>query len=129
MRQVSPTANLVYELVQEFLTMFRYRKGERLDEWLRSVRDSQINELQRFVRSIERDKAAVLAGLTLPHNNGIVKGKVNKLKLIKRMGYGRAGLHVIRNTPASFPLIRMLKWKGKVLHSGIHSLGVLSLCS
>jgi transposase len=50
----------------------------------------------RFVRSIERDKAAVLAGLTLPQSNGIVEGKVNKLKLIKRMGYGRAGFPLLR---------------------------------
>ena len=30
-------------------------------------------------------KVAVVAGLTLPQNNGLVEGKVNKLKLIKRM--------------------------------------------
>src|SRR4051794_10235258 len=30
------------------------------------------------------------SGLTLPQNNGLVEGKVNKLKLIKRMMYGRA---------------------------------------
>ena len=96
MCQASPTANMVYELVQEFMTMLRHRKGERLDDWLRSARDSHIRELRRFVRSIERDKAAVLAGLTLPQSNGIVEGKVNKLKLIKRMGYGRAGFPLLR---------------------------------
>jgi hypothetical protein len=42
------------------------------------------------VAGVERDKAAVVAGLTLPQNNGLVAGKVNKLKLLKRMGYGRA---------------------------------------
>ena len=44
---------------------------------------------------LERDKAA-LAGLTLSHSNGLVEGKVNKLKLIKRMGYGRAGFPLLR---------------------------------
>ena len=76
--------------------MLRQRKGEHLDDWLRSVRESQIKELRRFVNSIERDKAAVLAGLTLAHSNGIVEGKVNKLKLIKRMGFGRAGFPLLR---------------------------------
>jgi transposase len=94
--QASPTATRVYELAQDFMNMLRHRKGERLDDWLRSVRDSHIKELQSFVRSIERDKAAVLAGLTLPHSNGIVEGKVNKLKLIKRMGFGRAGFPLLR---------------------------------
>jgi transposase len=100
--QASPTARLVYELVQDFLDMLRSRKGERLESWLKSTRESHIRELQGFVRSIERDQAAVLAGLTLPHSNGIVEGKVNKLKLIKRMGYGRA----------RFPLLRQ-----RVLHA------------
>ncbi len=96
MCQASPTANMLYELVQEFMSMLRQRKGERLDDWLRSARDSHIKELQRFIRSIQRDKAAVLAGLTLSHSNGIVEGKVNKLKLIKRMGFGRAGFALLR---------------------------------
>jgi hypothetical protein len=44
------------------------------------VRTSKIRELQGFVAGVERDKAAVVAGLTLPQNNGLVEGKVNKLK-------------------------------------------------
>ncbi|MBA2396967.1 MAG: transposase [Ktedonobacteraceae bacterium] len=44
----------------------------------------------------------MVAGLTLAQNNGVVEGKVNKLKLIKRMMYGRA----------EFPLLRQ-----RVLHA------------
>jgi transposase len=55
------------------------------------LRTSNIRELQGFVAGVERDKAAVVAGLTRPQNNGLVEGKINKLKLMKRMGYGRAG--------------------------------------
>ncbi|GHO79224.1 hypothetical protein KSD_69950 [Ktedonobacter sp. SOSP1-85] len=80
----------------EFAQMLRTRTGERLDAWLAKVVDSQIPELQSFTLGIQRDKAAVVAGLTLPHSNGIVEGKVNKLKLIKRMGYGRAGFALLR---------------------------------
>ncbi len=39
---------------------------------------------------VERDKAAVQAGLTQLTNNGMVEGFVTKVKLIKRQGYGRA---------------------------------------
>src|SRR6266571_2360690 len=85
-----------YELVQQFAQMLRTRTGEYLDAWLEQARASQIREVQSFVLGIERDKAAVFAGLTLPHSNGIVEGKVNKLKLIKRMGYGRAGFPLLR---------------------------------
>jgi len=95
-RQASPTANTLYELVQDFMSILRRREGERLDTWLENVRKSQIHELQKMVRSIERDKAAVLAGLTLPHSNGVVEGKVHKLKFLKRMGFGRAGFALLR---------------------------------
>ena len=101
-RQASPTADTVYELAQDFMQMLHRRQGQRLDVWLDQVRASHIPELQRFVGSIQRDKDAVLAGLTLQESNGVVEGKINKLKLIKRMMYGRA----------EFPLLRQ-----RVLHA------------
>lgn len=76
--------------------MLRTRMGEGLDAWLTRALASQIPEFGSFVQGIERDKAAVKAGLTLPTSNGLVEGKVNKLKLIKRMGYGRAGFALLR---------------------------------
>ena len=82
--------------------MLHHREGAKLDDWLEKVRASHISALQRFVAGVERDKAAVVAGLTLLQNNGLVEGKVNKLKLIKRMMYGRA----------EFPLLRQ-----RVLHA------------
>lgn len=96
LRQLHPEIDLAYDLVQQFAQMLRTRTGEQLDAWLEQVRASQIRALQSFVLGIERDKAAVVAGLTLPQNNGLVEGKVNKLKLIKRMGYGRAGFPLLR---------------------------------
>ena len=45
---------------------------------------------------MERDKAAVQAALLFPYSNGVVEGHVNRLKLIKRMMYGRAGFPLLR---------------------------------
>ncbi len=129
LRQASEMAETMYQLVQEFFRLVRSRQGTQLDSWLSKVQASAIPELQRFSNGLERDKAAVLAGLTLVHSNGQTEGQVTRIKLIKRMMFGRAGLHVIRNTPTPLPMIRMIRWKGKVLRSGNHSLGVLSLCS
>jgi transposase len=96
LRNLHPEVDLAYDLVQQFAQMLRTRTGERLDDWLYHVRASQIRELQGFVAGVERDKAAVVAGLTLVQNNGVVEGHVNKLKLMKRMGYGRAGFPLLR---------------------------------
>jgi transposase len=94
--QASETASTTYQLVQEFRSLLHRREGEKLDAWLAKCTASQIRELQGFAQGVERDKEAVVAGLTLPQNNGLVEGKVNKLKLIKRMGYGRAGFPLLR---------------------------------
>ncbi|HEX4203016.1 MAG TPA: transposase [Ktedonobacteraceae bacterium] len=102
LRQLSAEVDLAYDLVQQFAKMLRTRTGEQLDTWLAQAHASQIPELRSFVVGVQRDKAAVKAGLTLPQSNGLVEGKVHKLKLIKRMGYGRA----------SFPLLRQ-----RVLHA------------
>jgi len=94
--QASQTTSKMYELVQEFRHLLHHREGEKLDDWLAKVSASHIRELQSFVCGGERDKAAVVAGLTLPQNNGLVEGNVNKLKLIKRMMYGRAKFPLLR---------------------------------
>jgi transposase len=45
---------------------------------------------------MERDYAAVESGLRLPYSTGPVEGNINRLKLIKRSGYGRAGFDLLR---------------------------------
>jgi transposase len=39
---------------------------------------------------------AVTAGLTLPHSSGPVEGNVNRIKMLKRQMYGRAGFDLLR---------------------------------
>ena len=102
LRLLHPGVDLAYELIQQFAQMLRTRTGGKLDAWLTQVAESHIPELLNFAKGIEQEKQAVVAGLTLPQNNGLVEGKVNKLKLIKRMMFGRA----------EFPLLRQ-----RVLHA------------
>jgi transposase len=95
-RQTSETTETISHLVQGFLQMVRQRRGEHLDAWIGTVHACHIRELNSFVAGLERDKAAVLAGLTLPESNGQVEGQITKLKLIKRQMYGRAGFALLR---------------------------------
>lgn len=67
-----------------------------MDTWLTCAASSGIVELERFGRGIEQDKAAVRAGLSLAYSNGPTEGKVNKLKLIKRLMYGRASFSLLK---------------------------------
>jgi transposase len=95
-RQASEMAETLYLLVQEFLQMVRKLEGERLEAWRASVAERGIEELQRFANGLQQDKAAVLMGLTHSHNNAQAEGQVTRIKLIKRMMYGRAGFPLLR---------------------------------
>jgi transposase len=85
------------DLVADFLVMLRRREGERLPAWLDRAEASGIDDIARFARKLRTDLAAVQAGLTLRHSNGQTEGQVNRLKLIKRQGYGRAKIDLLRN--------------------------------
>ncbi len=50
----------------------------------------------RLARKLRSDLAAVQAGLTLRWSNGQTEGQVNRLKLLKRQGYGRAKVDLLR---------------------------------
>jgi len=52
--------------------------------------------LEQFGAGLRRDWDAVVAAFTLPWSNGPVEGQINRLKLIKRQMYGRAGLGLLR---------------------------------
>jgi transposase len=95
-RQVSPSAEAAYGLAQAFMQMIWEQTGQQLDTWLSQVEASHLPELESFAKGIQQDKAAVLAGLTLPWSTGPVEGHVNRLKLLKRSMYGRAQLPLLR---------------------------------
>jgi transposase len=96
LRQASPVAETIYQLVQEFLRIVHHLQGDQLDAWIAKVTASQIKDLQRFAKGLQRDKAAVLVGLTRSYHNGQTEGQVTRIKLIKRMMYGRAGFALLR---------------------------------
>ena len=83
-------------LVADFLVMLRRREGERLPAWLDRAETSGIDDLTRFAGKLRTDLAAVQAGLTLRQSNGQTEGHVNRLKLVKRQGYGRAKVDLLR---------------------------------
>ena len=74
----------------------RERKHQELRSWMEEALRSGIPELQSFVAGIERDYDAVHAALRLPWSQGVTEGKVNKLKTLKRVTYGRAGFALLR---------------------------------
>jgi transposase len=82
---------LVYQLSQGFVEMVRERQAGKLENWLIQIEQSGIDELKTLGKGIKQDKAAVLAGLSLEWSQGQTEGQVNRIKMIKRTMFGRAG--------------------------------------
>ena len=79
-----------------FFRLVRARRGGELEAWIASARASQIAEMAGFSLGLSRDRAAVEAALSLSWSNGQAEGQVNRLKMLKRQMYGRAGFDLLR---------------------------------
>jgi transposase len=89
----SPAIATAVDLVGRFATMVKDRVADALDGWLR---EAETSALAPFAAGLRRAADAVRAALAEPWSNGQVEGQVNRLKVIKREMYGRAGFDLLR---------------------------------
>jgi transposase len=85
-----------HELVQRFRALVAARDAPALDAWLAAARTSGLATFEALANGLAADRAAVDAALTTAWSTGPVEGHVHRLKLIKRRGYGRAKLDLLR---------------------------------
>jgi transposase len=90
-----PALSAAIVLTQRFLNLVRQRLPEQLDDWLTAAKDSSIRAFQDFAKGLKEDYDAVKAGVTLEISNGQVEGQNNRLKMLKRQMFGRAGLDLL----------------------------------
>jgi transposase len=67
-----------------------------LEEWAGRAKTSGIAELEAFAMKLLHDTDAVVAVMTLRYNQGQTEGRINKLKLVKRLMYGRGKFDLLR---------------------------------
>jgi transposase len=85
-------------LAREFADIVRSRLAGSWEDWLARVQEPDVaRELRGFAAGLKQDEAAVKAALSLEWSNGQVEGQVNRLKLLKRQMFGRAGFVLLRS--------------------------------
>ena len=94
-RQDAEVARL-HDLARSYNRMVREKRLGDLDEWLTTSRTSEISALATFAEGLSRDYAAVRAALEQPWSSGQAEGQINRLKMLKRQMYGRAGFELLR---------------------------------
>lgn len=91
-----PELRSAINLVRSFADMMTHLHGERLPAWITTAEQATLPGISRFANGLTADLAAVTAGLSLPFSSGSVEGNVNRIKMIRRQMYGRAGFDLLR---------------------------------
>jgi transposase len=93
LRECSTTIATAADLIGRFTSMVKDKTPAALDSWLH---EAEASALATFAAGLRRDEDAVRAALSEPWSNGQVEGQVNRLKVVKREMYGRAGFDLLR---------------------------------
>lgn len=91
-----PCFQMIHETVWRFRELLKAKNLENLNKWIDMAVSLKVSEINSFINGLKRDIEAVRNAVTLNYSNGLAEGSVNKLKVIKRIMYGRCGFETLR---------------------------------
>lgn len=91
-----PRFKELIDIVNEFKKMLLDKNVGRMERWIRKASSLNISEINSFITGITRDITAVKNSIKYEYNNGLAEGSVNKLKVVKRIMYGRNSFEMLR---------------------------------
>jgi transposase len=95
------------------------RDQTAFDQGLQAADTSDLPPFQTVARRFRQDYAAISAALTTPWSTGQCEGQICRVKLIKRLGYGRAKVDLLRQRilqRMTVP-VKLVKLRRKVKHA------------
>ena len=96
MCEKEPALKIAQQLVLEFYRILKTPNKSNLSSWFTRVHENGSAELRRVAAGMEADAAAICEATSSRWSNGVVEGHVNRLKMLKRLMYGRAGFELLR---------------------------------
>lgn len=91
-----PIIDKILTIHKSFKSILFGKDSKKLDEWISDVEKNNIVQLMPFIKTINNDLIAVKNAIDMKVNNGLAEGKVNLLKTIKRIMYGRASFTTLK---------------------------------
>jgi len=82
-------------LAMRFRGLLRGHDPTALDTWIRDTMTCRIPVMQQFAAKLRHDIDAVRNAIREPWSNGQTEGQINRLKMLKRAMYGRAGIALL----------------------------------
>lgn len=92
----SNSVKIAHLLIRKFRLAMKNSDVATLVSWISEAKKSGIDEIKSFANGLEKDWCEVKNAFTLPYNNGLLEGQVNRLKMIKRQMYGRCSFELLR---------------------------------
>ena len=91
-----PVFAKIISLVTEFKKLIFDKKVSELESWIEEAMSIGISGINSFVNGLQRDLTAVKNAIIYDYSNGLAEGSINKLKVIKRVMYGRCNFETLR---------------------------------
>jgi transposase len=91
-----PRLNDIAIALEGFSNIFKYKSKRLLNTWIDNHKNCEIKKIQSFVNGVIKDYESVKNAVTYNYSNGVLEGNINRLKMIKRSMYGKAGFHLLR---------------------------------
>jgi hypothetical protein len=92
----NPAIGSIFDITKSFKETLFSKKKNNLNKWIKDARELGIDEITSFINGISRDIDAVKNAIKYNYNNGLAEGSVNKLKVIKRIMYGRCSFDLLK---------------------------------
>lgn len=90
-----PKTQPVYEFIQNFREVYSTLNLKRFLQLLSFFEQEETKEIKRYLRVIKKDIEAVKESFLYTFNTSIVEGQINRLKMLKRLMYGRGSIELL----------------------------------
>ncbi|MDA1129274.1 MAG: transposase [Chloroflexi bacterium] len=94
--QANPPLARGHKLKEWFGRIIGQGDVEALDAWVKDAAESGLKQFGSVARGFRKDYEAIKLALTTPWSTGQCEGQICRVKLVKRMGYGRAKPDLLR---------------------------------
>jgi transposase len=96
LKQTLPIFACMRSLAMRFRGVLHANAPDSRDDWIRDAMGCGIHAMQKFAATLHHDIDAIRNAIREPWINGQTEGQINRLKMLKRAMYGRAGAALLR---------------------------------
>ena len=91
------TISKIIKINDDFYNVIFSGNSKKIDSWIQEAKKLNIEKLNTFIATTEKDITAISNAITYQDlSNGLIEGKNCKMKLIKRIMYGRCSTKLLR---------------------------------